>query len=460
MTLIRRPPMKRRTLLRGLGGLAIGLPLLDAMRGSPARAGGLECPKRFIVMYTPNGTIAKNFWPTNVNSETDFQLSPILAPLADHKDDLLIVGGVDMLSAMAPNEGGKAPGDAHQKGTGQCLTATELLPGNFVGGGGLSAGWAGGISVDQEIANHIGKDTAYASLELGVAVQGANVSGRISYRGPGQPLPPENSPYAAYQRLFGDSLGEPLEIEQRVARRQSVLDVVAEDYEKLRGRLGGEDREKLHNHLLSIEAIRVRLDKAVVGFEGACQPLDLGKALDVHKIENMPFIGGLQMDLLAMALACDITRVATLMWTNSTSSAVLSFIDPAITDGHHEIAHKGDEDTVKVHHNTLINTWYASQLAGLIDRLKAIPEGDGTVFDNTVILWTNEQSRGNNHDRHNLPYVIAGSAGGFFHTGRYVEFPSDTAHNHLLVSLLHSMDIDADEFGNSIYGTGPLTGLT
>jgi hypothetical protein len=452
--------MQRRTLLRGLGGLAIGLPLLDVMRGSPARAGGLERPKRFIVMYTPNGTIAKNFWPINVNSETDFELSPILAPLAGHKDDLLIVGGVDMLSAMAPNVDGKSPGDAHQKGTGGCLTGTELLPGNFIGGGGNLAGWAGGISVDQKIAQHIAQDTPYTSLELGVAVQAANVSGRISYRGPGQPLPPENSPYVAYQRLFGDSLGDPRDVEQRLARRQSVLDVVADDYQTLRGRLGGEDREKLHNHLLSIDAIRERLDTAVVKFEGTCQPLELGPVLDVNKIESMPIVGALQMDLLAMAFACDITRVATLMWTHSTSSAVLSFIDPAITEGHHAIAHKGDEDKIKVQHNTLINTWYASQLASLIDRLKAIPEGDGTVFDNTVILWTNEQSRGNNHDRRDLPYVLAGSAGGFFNTGRYVEFPSDTAHNRLLVSLLNSMDIEADEFGNPVYGTGPLSGLT
>ncbi|WP_258183060.1 DUF1552 domain-containing protein [Enhygromyxa salina] len=452
--------MKRRTVLRGLGGLAISLPLLDAMRGSSARAGAPVYPKRFIVMYTPNGTIAKNFWPTNVKSETDFQLAPILAPLAAHKDDLLIVGGVDMLSAMAPNEGGSNPGDAHQKGTGQCLTATELLPGNFLGGGGQSAGWAGGISVDQEIAKHIGQDTLYRSLELGVAVMGANVGGRIAYRGPGQPLPPENSPYAAYQRLFGDSLGDPVEIAQRVARRESVLDVVADDYKKLRDRLGSEDREKLHNHLLGIDAIRDRLDKAVVQFDGACQPLDLGQVIDVNKVENMPVIGGLQMDLLAMALACDLTRVATFMWTNSTSGAVYSFVDPEIKDGHHGLAHKGDEDTKKVHHNTLVNTWFASQLASLIDRLKAIPEGDGTVFDNTVIVWTNEQARGNNHDRHDLPYVIAGSAGGFFKTGRYVEFGGDTSHTHLLITLLHSMGVEVEEFGNPVYGTGPLTGLT
>jgi hypothetical protein len=455
MTLIRRPLMNRRTLLRGLGGLAIGLPLLDAMRGSSARADGPQFPKRFIVMYTPNGTIPKNFWPTNVVSETDFELSPILTPLAAHKADLLILGGIDMLSALANG----SPGDAHQKGTGQCLTATQLLPGNFMGGGGQAAGWAGGISLDQEIANHIGDATPHASLELGVAVQGANVQGRISYRGPGQPLPPENSPYATYQRLFGDSLGDPLEVEQRLARRQSVLDVVADDYQTLRGRLGSEDREKVENHLLSIDAIRERLGKAVVEFDGTCQPLELGPPIDVHKVENIPFIGGLQMDLLAMALACDITRVATLMWTNSGSGAVLSFINPEIKEGHHGIAHKGDEDTIKVQQNTQINTWYASQLASLIDRLKAIPEGDGTVFDNTVILWTNEQSRGNNHDRRDMPYVLAGSASGFFKTGRYVEFPKKTGHNHLLVSLLNAMDIDADEFGDPEFGKGPLTGL-
>lgn len=447
-----RPPLSRRAVLRGLGGLAIGLPLLDAMHGSSAHADPLLMPKRLIIMYTPNGTIAGNFWPTG--TETDFSLSPILQPLAAHQQDLLIVGGVDMLSSLS------GPGDAHQKGTGQCLTATELLDGDFAGDGGASAGWAGGISLDQHVANQVGHATPFASLELGVTVQGASVKSRISYRAAGQPLPPENSPYAAYQRLFGDSLGDPLAIERRTARRHAVLDAVADQHGRLRDRLGTEDREKLHNHLLGIETIRTRLDKSVIDFGGACQPLDQGEPLDFDKVANMPIVGELQMDLLAMAMACDLTRVATLMWSNSAANHVLSFVDPSIVEGHHSLAHKGDEDLSKVEQNTKINTWYAQQLASLIDRLKAMPEGDGTVFDNTVILWVNEQTKGNNHDRRDMPYLLAGNAGGHFNTGRFVWFDGDVGHNRLMVSLLHAMDIDEDEFGNPEYGSGPLTGLT
>jgi hypothetical protein len=446
------PRLSRRHVLRGLGGMAIGLPLLDAMRGRSAHANDLELPKRLVIMYTPNGTISNNFWPTG--TEDNFQLSPILQPLAAHQNDLLIVGGLDMLSTLS------GPGDAHQKGTGQCLTATELLDGDFAGDGGASAGWAGGISLDQEVANHVGHDTPFASLELGVAVQGASVKSRISYRAAGQPLPPENSPYAAYQRLFGDSLGDPQAIERRTARRHAVLDAVADQHTALRDRLGVEDREKLHNHLLGIETIRTRLDKSVIDFAGACQPLDLGEPLDFDRVANMPVVGQLQMDLLATALACDLTRVATLMWTNSTANHVLSFVDPSIVEGHHSLAHKGDEDLAKIEQNTKINTWYAQQLSTLIDRLKAMPEGDGTVFDNTVILWVNEQTKGNNHDRRDMPYLLAGSAGGHFQTNRFVWFDGDVGHNRLMVSVLQAMGIDTDEFGNPEYGTGPLSGLT
>jgi len=454
MTSRKRPihPLSRRTLVRGLGGAAIALPLLDAMRGRSARASGETPPKRLIVMYTPNGTIANNFWPGG--AEADFTLSPILQPLAPHKQDLLIIRGVDMLSSLS------GPGDAHQKGTGQCLTATELLEGDFSGDAGQSAGWAGGISVDQLVAQHISEGTAYASLELGVAVQGSTVSSRISYLGAGQPLPPENSPYAAYQRLFGDALGDPLVIERRAARRRSVLDAVSEQHRALSSQLGPDDREKLENHLLAVENIRARLEQAATTFGGECQPLDQSEIVDPSLVFNMPVVGRLQMDLLAMAMACDVTRVGSLMWTKSASNHVFSFLDPAIKEGHHSIAHKGDEDTIKVAQNSQINTWFAEQLAYLIARLKAIPEGEGTVFDNTVILWTNEQAKGNNHSRMEMPYVLAGSAGGYFKTGRYLVQNSQTGHNKLLISVLNAMGVDTDVFGNVEYGKGPLSGLT
>lgn len=443
-------PLSRRALLRGLGGAAIALPLLDAMRSRPAHA--LDPgPKRLIVMYTPNGTIAHNFWPTG--TENNFTLSPILAPLAPHKSDLLILRGIDMLSSL------DGPGDAHQKGTGQCLTGTKLLEGDFTGDAGQTAGWAGGISLDQRVANHFGAATPYRSLEFGVAVQGSTVSSRISYRGSGQPLPPQNSPYAGYQRLFADALKDPVEVARLTNRRRTVLDAVAEQHRALRDRLGAEDREKLENHLLAIESIRARLDQPTMQFGGVCQPL-VQPYVEPDLVINMPLVGRLQMDLLAMAFACDLTRVATLMWSHSAAVPVYSFLDPAIIEGHHSIAHKGDEDHVKVAQNTKINVWFAEQLAYLIGALKAIPEGEGTVFDNTVILWTNEQAKGNNHDRRNMPYLLAGKAGKHFKTGRYLNFGQETPHNKLLVSLLHAMGVDEDSFGDPQYGKGPLAGLT
>lgn len=442
----------RRTFLRGAGGAALGLPLLSAMTPRRAGAAAGQGPKRLIIVYTPNGTIPANFWPTG--SETNFQLSPILAPLAAHQQDLIVLSGVDMLSSLS------GPGDAHQKGTGQCLTATELQEGDFPGDAGLSAGWANGISVDQRVAQALGAATPFPSLEFGVAVAGADVGSRISYRGPGQPLPPENSPYAMYDRIFRDSGGDDAALAKRTMRRRAVLDSVFAQYASLRNELGTDDRQKVDNHVASLEQIEASLDKAQVEFGGECQPLDQGDPIDVTRVSNMPVLGQLQMDLLAMALACDATRVATLMWTRSAGDNVYGWLGSDIREGHHSLAHKGDEDAVKVEQNTRINIWYAEQLAYLIDKLKAIPEGEGTVFDNTVILWTNEQAKGNNHDRRGMPYLLAGSACGHFRTGRYVTLSGETGHNKLMVSLLHAMDVDDEEFGNPAFGTGPISGLT
>ena len=242
-------------------------------------------------------------------------------------------------------------------------------------------------------------------------------------------------------------------------RRQRSIDVVNEDFRRLSAKLGVEDREKLEAHLLALGALEDRLSRRSVQFSDTCQPLDLGPVLDADAVSNMPVMGPLQLELIAQAFACDLTRVASIQWTYSTSDHVYNFVDPEIREGHHLLAHKGDEDTRKVLQNTRINAWFAAQLSSLIDRLKAIPEGEGTVFDNTVILWTNEQSKGNNHDRAGMPYVLAGSAGGHFDTGRYVEQPSAVGHQQLMVSLMNAFDIEGTRFGNPEYGTGPLAGL-
>jgi hypothetical protein len=442
-------PLSRRAMLRGALGTAISLPFLEAMVG---RAWAGSFPKRFVVFYSPNGTVPDFFWPTG--SGTSFQLSPILAPLAKHQQDLLVLGGIDMTSALA------GPGDAHQKGTGQCLTCTELQEGDFAGDAGESAGWANNLSIDQHIANNIGADNTFRSLELGVAVQGSDVYSRISYSAPAQPLPPENSPYAAYDRLFSDALANPDDVARQKARRKAVLDSVRGDFDRLQSKLGASDREKLESHMVSLQTIRDRLDAPSLEFAGACEPLDQSEIVDPEVVANMATTGRLQMDLLAMALACDLTRVGSIMWGYSTADHVYDWVDSEITEGHHLLAHKGDEDTDKVAQNVEINTWFASQLAYFIQKLKEIPEGDGSVFDNTVILWTNEQSVGNNHDRTNMPYVLAGSAGGVLKTGQYIKQSSNVGHQRLMVTIMNALGVVGDEFGNPEYGTGPLTGLT
>ncbi|MCA9581422.1 MAG: DUF1552 domain-containing protein, partial [Myxococcales bacterium] len=438
--------LSRRAVLRGAGGVAVGLPLLEAMGPSVARAA--DAPKRMISVYTPCGTIPKNLWPKKEGA--DFEITPILKPLEDHKADLLILGGIDNVAST------DGPGDAHQKGTGSCLTGAPLQKGEFQGMGGAVAGWADGISIDQYLANEIGGDTVFSSLEFGVGVRGAHVGTRISYKGAGRPVPPESSPWAMYDRIFGDPDASQKDKERAKMRRRLVLDLVKGEADKLNKRLGAADKKKLEAHLDAISDVQNQLNQAAVEFGGQCQPLDLGNEIDVYKDKNIPVVGKLQMDIMALAAACDVTRLMTLMWTYSASLAVYDWLEadvggkkyPAKTP-HHTIAHKGNEETIYVAQNTEINRWNAEQLAYLIDKLKAIPEGDGNVFDNTVILWANEQSTGNDHSRKDMPFVLAGSAGGHFKTGRYIRYapkpedrgPGDSGepHNKLLVSLIQAM---------------------
>ena len=197
---MRRSTLSRRTLLRGAGGVCLALPFLEIMAhasgGGPRPAARSGAPKRFIVFYTPNGTVLKHWRPTG--SAKSFTLSPILQPLEPYRQDIVVLDGVDALSAY------HGPGDAHQKGTGQALTGTELQEGHFKGSTDFTAGWADGISIDQKIADAIAGSTKFRSLEFGVRVKGATVSSRISYRGPAEPLPPETDPSAAFRRIFGD----------------------------------------------------------------------------------------------------------------------------------------------------------------------------------------------------------------------------------------------------------------
>ncbi|HEX2735248.1 MAG TPA: DUF1552 domain-containing protein [Polyangiaceae bacterium] len=460
---MRRALIGRRSLLTGAGA-ALALPYLDIMRARAASSCDADAPKRLIVMYTPNGTIPAAFWPTG--SEDDFELSPILSPLEAHKSDLLIVGGMDILS------GNTGPGDPHQRGTGSCLTGRALMEGNFSGDANEVAGWASGISLDQQVAASI-DCTPLRSLEFGVMVEDPTVRGRISYTGAGKPLPPENSPSKIYERVFEPGLSKE-EKALRRERRGYVIDRVLDQYKALNLRLGSEDRTRLESHVEALTQLETQLAAPGVEFGGACVEQDVPTFSTDFDYSQLPAVGKAQIDVLTQMVRCDVTRVATLMWTHSQSQANyplnVKFGGQTFTStgGHHGLAHKGDDEAEYIAKNTAIDNFFASQLAYLIDQLKAIPEGEGTAFDNTLILWTNEQNKGNTHDMGDMPYVLAGSAGGAIQTGRYKRFGPELStrngergesHNRLLTTVLKAMGLPDESFGDPNYASDVLPGI-
>lgn len=447
--------------LKGAAGAAVATPLL--LEGN-ARAQTAH-PKRVLFMFSPNGTQQETFWPyfdwsifDGPKSETNFPLTPILSPLEAHRQDIVVLDGVQQRSTSL------GPGDGHQKGMGHLLTGVPLQEGTLFAGGGDSgtAGWAGGVSVDQYLAQQIGGSTRFRSLELGVGVSEATVWSRMSYAAAGQPVPPENSPQAVFDRVFSDINADPVEVARRKARRRSVLDAVIGDFGRVQAKLGAADRQKLEQHLTSVREIESQLAQDVTLSENCSAPV-LGPdgLLDPMAPSNFPAVGRLQMDLLVNALACDLTRVASLQWTYSVSDLAFTWL--GIQQGHHGLSHEGASNTTAQNALTAINTWYAEQFAYLIQKMKEIPEGDGTLLDNTVIVWCNELGQGSSHTRQKIPFVLAGSCGGAWQTGRYLDYDNlinnGAPHNNLWVSILNAMGVPDDRFGHPLHCTGPLEGL-
>ena len=463
--LTRRP--HRRELLAGLGSLGL-LPLLGdrPAHGQGPASGG--APRRLVVFYTPNGTIGPEWRPRG--GETDFSFGRILGPLAPHRSRLLVLGGVDM--ALADS----GFGSHHTRGIGGLLTGRRTLMGNFRSAGPPTAGWASGISLDQHIAKTVGASTRFRSLELGVRVIDAEVRGRVSYLGPNQPVPPMENPYDVFDRIFaggrpplggptapGDAGGERLR-----QQRKSVLDFLRQELGTVRSQVGADDRARIDAHLESVRDIERRLlvDPGASGGPGAtpgaaaCPAPGMAPRMDVKATESMPAVGRLQMDLLAGAFACDLVRVATLQWTHAESNQTFPFI--GVNGQHHAMSHAADSDAAAQENLTRINIFYAEQLRYLLDKLASYPEGDRTLLDNTVVLWAGEVGKGNNHAHRDLPFLLAGSCGGHFRTGRFVDYLARGRahpHNDLLVSLANAMGLPDATFGDPEHCTGPLPDL-
>lgn len=441
--------MNRRQFLRGSGSLAIALPFLSSLQGKVGAA-PTPRPKRFIAWFSACGTINPVWTPSG--TESAFSFGDILRPLDPYKSDVLILDGVDMVSTAY------GPGSAHQKGMGHLLTGTELQSGSFAGGGGASAGFAGGVSLDQVIAKRIGEGSKLASVQLAVQAFNNDVWSRMSYSGAGVSLPPINDPQIAFDRMFGGMVGDPAAVTKLRAQRKSVLDGVAGHFASLNAKLSGEDRARLDAHLYAVRDVEKRLDAVS---SSTCKTPTRPGTMDLKSQAAFPVVGKLQMELLALALACDISRVATFQWSRATSPTVYSWLGSDMKESHHELSHAGDSDAVAKAKLVRINKWHAEQFAYFLGLLKKTEEAPGeTLLDNSLVFWGNELSVGNTHSRKDMPFILAGGAGGAVKPGRYLKYPAGTPHNNLLVAMGNAMGAtDLKTFGNAKYCTGALPKL-
>ncbi len=425
--------LSRRGLIRGAFGTVLGLPWLEALAG-PRTA------QRLVLMFNANGTVYPSWLPRESSGE--LVLSPILSPLSAHVDQLTVLGNLDMVSA---NSG---PGDGHGKGMGHLWTGTEMWGSPIAG----DVWWAGGPSVDQVIADAVGTSTALRSLELAVQPQGSRVYDRMIYRAAAQPLPPEASPRAAFDRLFTQPGTDPAQVALRRSRRKSVLDFVRDQLGAVEKTVSSSDRVRLDAHLSSVRELEHRLDAVAKPLPGCLTPEAPGTFI-LNTPDQFESVGHLQMDLLVYALACDLTRVASLQWSSSTSAVVFKWL--GCTVDHHSLSHTPDADAGSQAQLALIDEWYAQQFAYLLDKMRKVSAGAGTLLDQSLVVWGNELGKGNVHSHTRVPFVLAGGAGGALKGNQYLDCHG-RPHNDLLLSMMHLMGVHADSFGNPKYCTGPL----
>lgn len=430
----------RRGFIRKLGVSAAALPFVLNLP-SLAFANQTRRKQRLIVMFSPNGVVPKTFWPDEKGA--DFKLKESLSPLAPYQDRTLVLKGVcDRV---------RGDGDSHMRGIGCLLTGIELYPGNVQGGSDTPAGWASGISIDQEIKNHLQRQeatrTRFGSLEFGVMVPDrADTWTRMVYAGPNRPIAPIDDPYQMFARLYGRKRDR-----QALA---SILDDLKDDLKKVRESLNSEDRRLLDEHATFVREMERELQA-----EAASKVVHKMPELEPNVKEendNMPAISKMQIELLVNSFTNDFARVATLQYTNSVGQARMRWLK--IDDGHHSLSHESDSNAAAQDKLTRINHWFCQQLTYLTRRLAETPEpgGDGSLLDNTLIVWTNELGKGNSHTLDDVPFVLVGN-GLDFEMGRSLQL-GRVAHNRLLLSLAHGFGHQLKTFGNPGFcGDGPLS---
>lgn len=425
----------RRTFLRGAGA-TLALPWLEIMTPA-ARAAQKTPPKRFVTFFQPNGVYPKAWNVTGTGA--DFQLSPILEPLAEFKKEMLVLSGIDSI------------GRGHVKLTGAFLTGTAIENG------------VNGISVDQVIARKIGGSTRFSSVELGTEPPRQGMAGddpislanTVSWSSPTQRISPEISPRAAFDRLFRDPSSP--EARRAAQNRRSVVDAVLEDAKRLQSIASGRDRQKIDEYLEGVRSVEVQIQRTLEPPAPEWTPLqkpDMQRppaGIPLNKQEHMR----LMLDLMVLALQTDTTRVATFMSAHGFSRQNFTFLD-GVKNDHHGMSHHKNQKAL-VDEYTAVSRWYAEQVRYLLDEMRRIEEGNGSLLDNSLVLYGSEMKDGNGHIKEDLPLVLLGGGNVGLRRNQHAAFTGGTPLANLHLTLAQQFGAEIDDFNQA--STGTLSGL-
>ena len=397
--------ISRRALLQGAGA-ALALPMLDAM--TPAFANTSAPIHRFQTVYIPNG-MAMEYW-TPEKTGRNYELTPVLAPLSNYKDKMRLIGGLKANWNIA-----------HAGAGGSFLTGITR-------GGRTEVEILADISIDQLLANELGKETQLSSLELSMdapALAGActvNLScvytHTLSWRGKTEPLPTEYNPRSLFERMFGDSGSTAKESrELRLRQQSSILDAVMDKLSSLEQELGYEDRHLVNRYTESVRNIERRIQKAEEQIDMDLPELEQPAGVPPIFEDHMEIM----QDLQVLALQTDLTRVITFMMSKEQSPRPYPQI--GVPDAHHPLSHHNN-NPVLIERMSKINTYHISLFSNYLDKLSATPEGDGNLLDNMTILYGGGLSNSTVHSGVNLPLILVGGGAGWLKGGEYVFYLS------------------------------------
>ncbi len=435
--------LPRRAFLRGVGA-TIALPLLDSM--VPAFAATRDTAEKPIsrlgVVYVPHGAVMDKWTPTATGK--NFELSPILEPLAPFRDQLLVVSGLDNRPALH-REGEPVAG--HGPITGAFLTGAHAKPTE-------GANVESGVSMDQIAATHFAKYTQLASLELGLEendIAGACDVGyscayinSISWRTPTTPLPVQNNPRAVFERLFGDS--DTTETEARRARllkEASILDAVTAKVARLQAKLGASDRNKLDEYLESVRDIERRIQKAEEQIDRDLPLMERPSGAIPATFEAHCKV---MMDLQVLAYQTDMTRVITFMISKELSNH--TYPEIGVPEPHHPLSHH-QERPESLEKLVKLQTFHMQMFAYYLEKLRSTPDGDGSLLDHILIMYGSGMGNSNLHDPRNLPMLVAGGGSGRIDTGNHIRCPEGTPLSNLFLTLLNKVGVPAENIGDS-----------